>query len=52
MLVVAFNSTFRYLDGLSINNNQLHSYIDSLHPNELVMKDTSDHVSVPHLLHI
>jgi hypothetical protein len=48
-LVVVFNSTFRYIDDvLSINNNQFHSYVDSIYPNELETKDTS----APHLLRI
>ena len=42
-LAVAFNSTFRYIDDiLSINNNQFHSYVDSIYPNELEIKDTTD----------
>jgi hypothetical protein len=42
-LAVAFNSTFRYIDdGLSINNNQFHSYVDSIYPHELEIKDTTE----------
>jgi hypothetical protein len=41
-LDVAFNSTFRYIDDvLSINNNQFHSYVDSIYPSELEIKDTT-----------
>jgi hypothetical protein len=40
---VAFNSTFRYIDDvLSITNNHFHSYIDSIYPNELEIKDTTE----------
>ena len=42
-LAVAFNSTFRYIDDvLSINNNQFHSYVDSIYPNKLEIKDTTE----------
>jgi hypothetical protein len=42
-LAVAFNSTFRYIDDvLSINNNQFHSYVDSIYLNELEIKDTME----------
>jgi hypothetical protein len=42
-LSVAFNWTFRYIDdALSINNNQFHSYVDSIHFNELEIKDTTE----------
>jgi hypothetical protein len=42
-LAVAFNSTFRYIDDvLSIDNNQFHSYVDSICPNELDIKDTTE----------
>jgi hypothetical protein len=42
LLAVAFNSTFRYIDDiLSINNNQFHSYVDSIYPSELEIKETS-----------
>jgi hypothetical protein len=38
---VAFNSTFRYIDDvLSINNDRFHSYVDSIYPSELEIKDT------------
>jgi hypothetical protein len=41
-LAVAFNSTFRYIDDvLSINNNNFHSYVDSIYPNEQEIKDTT-----------
>jgi hypothetical protein len=43
ILVVAFNSTFRYIeDVLSINNNQFHSYVDSKYLSELEIKDTTE----------
>ena len=42
-LAVAFNSTFRYIDDvLSINNNQFQSLVDSIYPNELEIKDTTE----------
>ena len=42
-LAVAFNSTFRYIDDvLSINNNDFHPYVDSIYPNELEIKDTTE----------
>jgi hypothetical protein len=42
-LTVAFNSIFRYIDDvLSINNNQFHTYVDSIYPNELEIKDTTE----------
>jgi hypothetical protein len=42
-LAVAFNSTFRYIDDvLSINNDQIHSYIDSIYPSGLEIKDTTE----------
>ena len=42
-LAVAFNSTFRYIDDvLSINNDHFHSYVDSIYPNELEIKDTTE----------
>jgi hypothetical protein len=43
-VAVAFNSTFRYIDDdvLSIKNNQFHSYVDSIYPNELDIKDTTE----------
>jgi hypothetical protein len=42
-LAVSFNSTFRYIDDvLSINNNQFHSYVDSIYPSELEIKDTTE----------
>jgi hypothetical protein len=40
--VVAFNSTFRYInDALSINNDGFHSYVDFIYPSELEIKDTT-----------
>jgi hypothetical protein len=40
---VDFNLTFRYIDDvLSINNDQFHSYVDSIYPNELKIKDTTE----------
>jgi hypothetical protein len=43
---VAFNSTLRYIDDVSsINNNQVHSYVDSIYPNELEIKDTTECVT-------
>ena len=42
-LAVAFNSTFRYIDDvLSINNVNFHSYVNSIYPCELEIKDTTD----------
>jgi hypothetical protein len=42
-LAVAFNSIFRCIDDvLSINNNHFHSYVDSIYPNELETKDTTE----------
>jgi hypothetical protein len=42
-LAVALNLILRYIDDvLSINNNQFHSYIDSIYPNELEIKDTTE----------
>lgn len=41
-LAVAFNSTFRYIDDvLFINNCYFHSYVNSIYPNELEIKDTT-----------
>jgi hypothetical protein len=40
---MAFNSTFRYFDDvLSINKDQFHSYVDSIYPSELEIKDTTE----------
>jgi hypothetical protein len=40
---VAFNSTFRYIDDvLPINNEQFHPHADSIYPNELEIKDTTE----------
>ncbi len=42
-LAVAFNSTFRYIDDvLSINNDNFHSYVDTIYPGELEIKDTTE----------
>jgi hypothetical protein len=42
-LAVVFNSTFQYIDDvLSIKNNQFHSHVDSIYPNELEIKDTTE----------
>jgi hypothetical protein len=42
-LAVTFNSTFRYIDDvLSINNDQFHSYVDSIYPSQLEIKDNSE----------
>jgi hypothetical protein len=41
-LAVTFNLTFRYNDVLSINDNQFHSYVDSIYPNEREIKDTTE----------
>jgi hypothetical protein len=42
-LAVAFNSTFKYIDDvLSINNDRFHSYVDSIYPSELEIKDTTE----------
>ena len=40
-LAMAFNSTLRYIDDvLAINNDRFHSYVDSIYPIELEIKDT------------
>ena len=45
-LAVAFNSTFRYIDDvLSINNCYFHTYVDSIYPSELEIKDTTESAS-------
>ena len=48
-LALTFNSTFRYIDDvLSINNSiprNFHSYVDSIYPGELDIKDTTESVS-------
>jgi hypothetical protein len=42
-LVLAFNSTFRYIDDvLSINNDLFHSFVDSIYPSELEIKDSTE----------
>jgi hypothetical protein len=41
-LEVVFNWTFRYIDDvLPINNAHFHSYVDSICPSELEIKDTT-----------
>jgi hypothetical protein len=43
LLLWPLNSTFRYIDDvLSINNDQFHSYVDSIYPSELEIKDTRE----------
>jgi hypothetical protein len=43
-LSVVFNSTFWYIeDVLSINNSQFHSYVDSIYPNDMEIKDTTEY---------
>lgn len=37
-LVLAFNSTFRYIDVLFINSSLLHSYVNSIYPSVLKLK--------------
>ena len=40
---MAFNSTFRYIDDvLSIKNDQFNSYVDSIYPSEVEIKDTTE----------
>jgi hypothetical protein len=42
-LAVAFNLTFRYIDDvLSISNNQFHSHVDLIYPNDMEIKDTTE----------
>ncbi|XP_055999510.1 uncharacterized protein LOC130047876 [Ostrea edulis] len=42
-LAVDFNSTFRYIDDvLSINDNNFHSYVESIYPCELEIKHTPE----------
>jgi hypothetical protein len=42
-LAVAFNSAFRYIeDVLAINNDQFYSYVDSIYPSELEIKDSTE----------
>jgi hypothetical protein len=39
---VAFKSTFRYINDVStIDNNEFHTYVDSICPNELEIKNTT-----------
>jgi hypothetical protein len=52
---VTFRSTFRYIDGaLSINNDQFHSYVDSIYryPSELEIKDTTESCTSSSYLHV
>ena len=40
---MAFNSTFRYIDDVfSINNDNFHSYVDTIYPSELEIKDSTE----------
>jgi hypothetical protein len=39
-IALTFNSTFRCIDMSPINNNQLHSHVESIYPNEPEIKDT------------
>jgi hypothetical protein len=40
---MTFNLTFRYIDDVfSINNDQFHSYVDSIYPSELEIKDITE----------
>lgn len=49
-LDVTFYSTLRYIDDvLSINNNYFHSYVNSIYPSELEMKDTKNLTYVSYL---
>jgi hypothetical protein len=42
-LAATFSSTFHYIDDiLSVNNNKFHTYFDSMYPNELEIKDTTE----------
>jgi hypothetical protein len=42
-LAVVFNSTITYIDDvLSLNNDLFHSYVDSIYPSELRMKDNTE----------
>jgi hypothetical protein len=42
-LAVALNSIFWHIDDvLSNNDNQFHTYVDSIYPNELEIKDTTE----------
>jgi hypothetical protein len=43
ILTGSFYSKFRYIDFvLTFNNNQFHSYVDLIYPNELEIKDTTE----------
>ena len=40
---MAYNSTFRYIDDVvSIYNDNFHSYVDTIYPGELEIKDTTE----------
>ena len=40
---MTFNLTFRYIDDvLSINNDNFHTYVNTIYPNELEIKDTTE----------
>ena len=42
-LAVSFNLTFRYIDDiLSINNDNFHTYVNTIYPNELEIKDITE----------
>ena len=42
-LAVAFNLTFRYIDDvLSINKDNFHTYVNTIYPSELEIKDTTE----------
>jgi hypothetical protein len=41
-VAVAFNLTFQYIEDVWSLNDQFHSYIDSIYPNELEIKDTTE----------
>ena len=42
-LAVSFNLTFRYIDDvLSINNDNFHTYVNTIYPNELEIKDATE----------
>jgi hypothetical protein len=39
---VAFSPTIRYIDDVLSINDQFHSYVDSIYPSELEIKDTTE----------
>ena len=44
-LAVSFNLTFRYIDDvLSINNDNFHTYVNTIYPNELEIKKTHSRI--------